>query len=118
MAVEAPVRKEHLVFRDSAQRIDIRCTTREFEPLDMTGYSLRWRLKTAKSGTTIVEKTNAVGGGIVLVSADGTNDEAQVTVKHTDWATTAEGNYYHVLERTDTNAEDVLSFGAFYLNQT
>lgn len=92
--------------------------------LDMTGYTLEWRLSQSVLGSRDVFIEKATGDGITLESSadppDATLDRAKIALSSGpsggDWNEARPGVASHYLRRTNVGQVHVLARGQFVLN--
>lgn len=75
--------------------------------VNITGWTLQWKLEDSQGGNVLLTKAGAV--------SDGPNGIATVTVAAADWSALAGGNYWHALSRTDSGFNGVIADGPFLL---
>lgn len=82
--------------------------------LDITGWSLRWRL--AKPDLDVIYLTKTIGGGIVITDAD--DGLAEVTIAAADTGSLERAIHYHDFWRTDSGFVVPLASGQLQLAET
>jgi hypothetical protein len=75
--------------------------------VNITGWTLQWKLEASQGGTALVTKTGTV--------TDGPNGVCTVTLAAADTVGLTAGPKWHVLARTDSGNASVLSYGAVAL---
>lgn len=78
--------------------------------LDVSSYTMVWLVE--EHGTDILKKS---GAAITVADGNGTNDAVSVAIDAADTVNLAAKVYRHALRRTDSSAEQVLSYGDAHL---
>ncbi len=110
MASEAEIKRSHALFKGEDQVLEFTVLDSSDVAVDITGWAMTWTFATA-AGVSSFTKT--VGSGITIT--DAASGVLQVQIDAADTASLAKGPYHHSLERSDSGAVAVLSYGAAQL---
>lgn len=119
MATQDDVLPEDHWFVNEDRTLEFYITDEAGNPLDVSGYRLRYALKRNKRDeVAIIEKTTDTPSEVVVVDGRATGDLVQVFVADSDTTDLQGGWYDHVLRRDDDGSEYTLSFGRAYIGRT
>jgi hypothetical protein len=109
------VDEDQSVIKGEDRIIHIDVTDANNARVNMTGYTLTWRLEDITGANAITKGTG--GSGIALSSSlgDATLDRAIITLAAGDTSSLAAGRCSHYLRRTDSGQNRVLARGEFHL---
>lgn len=107
MGILAPVRVTDNVFTGEAKTLRFTVTDSTGAVQNVTGWTINWKLEPSQGAAASVTKSASI--------TDGPNGIVSVSLLAADTSGLTGGNYWHVLARTDSGSEAVLSEGTFAL---
>lgn len=116
MALEQTIAEDDHFFagEDKELVFTIYTTDEQTACLDVSGFALRWRLRSADDKPVIIEKTTAAGitiSGVFNATPASNTQVVTVTVPKAATESLNSGVYRQSLARTDTGFATVLTFG-------
>lgn len=118
MAIETNIPKGQ-VFIGGTKIIDFHVKQADnVTPQTMTGWSLYFVIRAGYSTDVFeITKTSEVGGGIIISSAEGTDDKASVYLLRADTLDWPDGSAQYSLWRSDDPNDEPLAYGTIYLTK-
>lgn len=105
MSTLSPIKVIDAWFKAEDQDIDWDIRDPSGDPVDITGWTIQFRMATAQGGTSVLTKSASQ-----ILDA-----RCRITVASADTTSLAAAKYWYALSRTDSGVNQVLAYGDAHL---
>ncbi len=110
MSKNSPIERSDRWYKAEKKQLQYDIVDADDNPVDVSGYAMRWVLETLPSTTDVLSKVYP-GADISVSNGDGTNDRVTVTIAAADTSGLPADTYRKALWRTDAGSEQLLAEG-------